>query len=269
MQSDCEFRQLDQATERTLVSHAENLKASLERGECLRCGSGYLVEINPRNIIFRCHEAGCGWHAVYPIRTIGNSERANQDESLDLIAIAEKDVIEKARTWGKWVVTYWETPERTTAEEELLSALVLLESREAMAEIMSEATETELPRCAWCDYAPDVNRNPERGEVTAVRCSNRACPVQSAGWLSVRSWSARAARPADEWQDISSAPKDGTCIILGKAGLVAAGYWDCEVEGEGGQCWRLDDPDMQRFEIVFETDPTHWQKFPDPPKDKP
>lgn len=74
-----------------------------------------------------------------------------------------------------------------------------------------------------------------------------------------------AVKNLDGWQPIETAPKDGERVLLATPESVWFGYWDREVEAEGGQCWRLDDPDMQRFDIVFETVPSRWMSLPDPP----
>lgn len=63
------------------------------------------------------------------------------------------------------------------------------------------------------------------------------------------------------WEPIETAPKDGRRILMANNDEASQGYWDREVEEEGGQCWRFDGPDMERFEPV----PTHWMRLPDPP----
>lgn len=130
-------REQDEAVSREIDAHAEALKSAIELGLCLKCGCESLhTELNPRNITFKCYITGCEWFAVYAIRTIGNSERAQRDESLDLIAIAEKDVLEKSKAW----LQVWRegAPDPRKSETladiecELLAAVTLLESREQM-----------------------------------------------------------------------------------------------------------------------------------------
>jgi len=103
MKTEHAFREMDQRIEATLVAHAENLKAAIENGRCPRCGDDIRPRLNERNITFKCDATvtECGWSAIYPIRTLGNSERAQQDEILDLVAISEREVIEKAKALSR------------------------------------------------------------------------------------------------------------------------------------------------------------------------
>ena len=73
--SDYEQHQLDEQSVRELDAHAEQLKRWLEAGCCPKCRKPYVLEINPKNITFRCSLSGhsCNWSAIYPIATIGNS----------------------------------------------------------------------------------------------------------------------------------------------------------------------------------------------------
>ena len=64
----------------------------------------------------------------------------------------------------------------------------------------------------------------------------------------------------DLWQPISTAPKDGTRIIVYRPNArgkyiskVGLDYWSEEL----GDCWAKSN---------FETQPTHWQPLPNPPK---
>jgi hypothetical protein len=76
------------------------------------------------------------------------------------------------------------------------------------------------------------------------------------------------------WQDISTAPKDGTEIILGWAvdvdcaGAVAVGYWMGNPERnfwrETG--WFTSDEDVLCHHPIC---PTHWQALPSPPESVP
>lgn len=57
-----------------------------------------------------------------------------------------------------------------------------------------------------------------------------------------------------EWQDISTAPKDGTDVLLGNShGSLMIGFWN-------GRAW--DDGDHRSFERW----PTHWMPAPPPPE---
>lgn len=62
------------------------------------------------------------------------SEITKQEDSLDLIAIAEKDVIEKAKAWTQGILALYAQSLRILSkhEEELLAAVTLLEARSAM-----------------------------------------------------------------------------------------------------------------------------------------
>lgn len=72
--SDYEQHQLDEQSGRELDAHAEQLKRWLEAGCCPKCREPYVLQINPKNITFKCALSGsCGWFAIYPIATIGNS----------------------------------------------------------------------------------------------------------------------------------------------------------------------------------------------------
>lgn len=63
-----------------------------------------------------------------------------------------------------------------------------------------------------------------------------------------------------KWQDISTAPKDGSEIMVWKKGWLYPhnGYWDANVGEEGS------------WENPFTNDcmdqPTHWMPLPDPPQ---
>lgn len=68
-----------------------------------------------------------------------------------------------------------------------------------------------------------------------------------------------------EWQPIETAPKDGTPIIVGVAGLDRssgeAHWWQGE-DGRGG--WQTWDGANHR-RTVYATTPTHWMPMPAPP----
>lgn len=60
--------------------------------------------------------------------------------------------------------------------------------------------------------------------------------------------------PANNWQPISTAPKDGTAILVyigGNIEAVAVTQWE-----DGAWSW----PDYVRYQ------PTHWQPLPEPPQ---
>lgn len=146
MKTEYDFRLMDQKIECTLVAHDEALKRAIENNRCVRCGCAYRVEINLRNITFRCVQgATCGWSAIYPIRTIGNSERARQDENLDMVAIAEREVIDAAiaLVGGNGQAdaqTFTEHLDISTARagQRLCEAVTLLESRKQIRNNLKE-----------------------------------------------------------------------------------------------------------------------------------
>ena len=61
-----------------------------------------------------------------------------------------------------------------------------------------------------------------------------------------------------DWQDISTAPKDGTWVLACRAGtkISSAAYWD-----EDEETWLALNEAFKRTWI-----PTHWMPLPDPPK---
>lgn len=71
--SDYEQGLMDQQSGRELDAHAEQLKRWLEAGCCPKCRKPYVLQINPKNITFKCALSGsCGWFAIYPIAVISN-----------------------------------------------------------------------------------------------------------------------------------------------------------------------------------------------------
>ncbi|MBP5100411.1 hypothetical protein [Pseudomonas protegens] len=85
-------------------------------------------------------------------------------------------------------------------------------------------------------------------------------------------------RPAEQWQPIETAPKDGTEIILRKGDRITAGAWIewsnsaaefhattgvylGDVEYESGADWSSWDGGFSRDDW-----PTHWQPLPTPPQ---
>lgn len=68
------------------------------------------------------------------------------------------------------------------------------------------------------------------------------------------------------WQDISTAPKDGTQILVGIAGVarsVGEAHWWQSDKGIGG--WQTWDGENRRRTVYVES-PTHWQPLPEPPE---
>ena len=67
------------------------------------------------------------------------------------------------------------------------------------------------------------------------------------------------------WQPIETAPKDGTPVIVGIAGLknsVGEAYWWQREDGRGG--WQTWDG-KNHTRTVYTTLPTHWMPFPSEP----
>lgn len=124
-------KEQEEAVTREIDAHGDRLKTAIENCRCPRCGDDIRPELNERNITFKCDAtiAECGWSAIYPIRTIGNSERAQQDEALDSIATSEHEVLNAAKKWARQVVN---TGTVLSSERELVDAIILLEAREAM-----------------------------------------------------------------------------------------------------------------------------------------
>lgn len=70
-------------------------------------------------------------------------------------------------------------------------------------------------------------------------------------------------RGATAWQQIETAPKDGTTVVVYDPTLnfdrVTMAAWDRDEATEGGQCWREDSHNFDRL------NPTHWMPLPSPP----
>ncbi len=63
------------------------------------------------------------------------------------------------------------------------------------------------------------------------------------------------------WQDISTAPKDGTWVFLyHKHARIGGWYWD-------GGIWNNEYLEWGVGEAEPELSPTHWMPLPEPPKD--
>lgn len=77
-------------------------------------------------------------------------------------------------------------------------------------------------------------------------------------------------RPVEPWQDITTAPKDGTAILVGW--WDGWKHWQCTVvTWENPYCygdrkdWNLVSTGSQAEDCVLEEEPTHWQPLPEPP----
>jgi hypothetical protein len=71
-----------------------------------------------------------------------------------------------------------------------------------------------------------------------------------------------------EWQPIETAPKDGSTVLLAEGNYVDCGFWNDGAEcygHRGGAGWFSED-DRNNLLIASNIHPTHWMKFPDPPK---
>ena len=98
---------------------------------------------------------------------------------------------------------------------------------------------------------------------------NRMFPVDSyaSGHKEARHAAAEIALEADrmlasqQWQDISTAPKDGTKFIAFEETRSECRIYECcwHDEFSLGHAYWLDDYDS-------EPDPTHWMPLPEPPK---
>lgn len=74
-----------------------------------------------------------------------------------------------------------------------------------------------------------------------------------------------APAPADQWQPISTAPKDGTCVLLflRDEGFATLAYWRKDDPGDEFDWWL---PAMDEWlcdGVVHEA--THWMPLPKPP----
>ena len=68
-----------------------------------------------------------------------------------------------------------------------------------------------------------------------------------------------------DWQPIETAPKDGTPVIVGIAGLknsVGEAYW--WQGGDGRELWQTWDG-ANHARTFYTTPPTHWMLLPDEP----
>lgn len=128
---------------------------------------------------------------------------------------------------------------------------------------MSEPTEQQVEAVAWkraLDCAARQFENYYRADMLADPAQRRVAlddALQHAvGILSL----AAAPRQADGWQPISSAPKDGTEIWLGREGRLILGYWS------GKRGWMREGLQGEDERVMWEA--THWQPHtvPEPPE---
>lgn len=74
-------------------------------------------------------------------------------------------------------------------------------------------------------------------------------------------WQAALSQPAQEWQPIETAPKDGTRVLLihAQSGFVMGYYKSWQLDGKSGGLWRYEGIHTANVE------PTHWMPLPKPP----
>jgi hypothetical protein len=78
----------------------------------------------------------------------------------------------------------------------------------------------------------------------------------------------RETKAMSEWQDIASAPKDGTPILIfvpGSAQEVKEAWWALQYEGGPGY-WSTPTGPAGRGYVILPEAPTHWMPLPEPPK---
>jgi hypothetical protein len=65
-----------------------------------------------------------------------------------------------------------------------------------------------------------------------------------------------------DWQDISTAPRDGTDVLIGLGDTIAIGFYCPENDPRlpPGWIWAGED-------LWFRCEPTHWMPLPAPPKE--
>jgi hypothetical protein len=76
-------------------------------------------------------------------------------------------------------------------------------------------------------------------------------------------------RPAPDWQDISTAPRDGTVVILFAAGVVCVGRYDGPSDGAviAGTPSQYEWFDLSEMRSLHNSGVTHWMPLPAPPKE--
>ncbi len=63
-----------------------------------------------------------------------------------------------------------------------------------------------------------------------------------------------------EWQDISTAPRDGTKLLIWERGRIFAAWWEDEYVWAKGWIDDYNRSDTYTFE------PSHWMPLPSPPE---
>jgi alkylation response protein AidB-like acyl-CoA dehydrogenase len=68
-----------------------------------------------------------------------------------------------------------------------------------------------------------------------------------------------------EWQPIETAPRDGTSILVAKAGkwVREASWWDAWYANTSDQGWMPANIDEEYGSYI---EPTHWMPLPEPPE---
>jgi len=117
---------------------------------------------------------------------------------------------------------------------------------------------SELLPCPFCGHPPRDDFSGIPGDST-IMCSNPLCEfhhMRPQRWTEA-TWNHRAATPqaaADKmrWQPISTAPRDGTQVLLCLGSHIWLDHWMESKEYNG---WVYHSP----------TDATHWMPLPSPP----
>ncbi len=109
---------------------------------------------------------------------------------------------------------------------------------------------------------PSVHADTLRCECESDKCASNG---EFSAWrAAAAAWNTRAAIAAsgDQWRDISTAPKDGTEILVTGLSTPDGRYISVGMvrDGEWRSNWWSDDPK----EVLFA--PTHWQPLPALPK---
>ena len=81
-------------------------------------------------------------------------------------------------------------------------------------------------------------------------------------------WQAAKREPLGGWQDISTAPKDGSEILLAVNDFVGAGFYHdgSECYGHRGGAGWFEECDRGELLTAHNVYATHWQPLPAPPK---
>lgn len=136
----------------------------------------------------------------------------------------------------------------------------------------------ELKSCPFCGGSEDVRLKYRRqGGVHWVQCWNGECSARGSNSKTeagaIAAWNTRTQPPVsnDAWQDISTAPRDGTAILVGGKNFVCKAYWSnnahfAQFEEKPG--WQVYDCEDGYYSFSLEpNEPTAWQPLPQPPKD--